>query len=240
MKHGIQIKLPSFLLALAIVLSLCGCAVNPQELLNQLDLPQMSGKGKESEGEPPEKEATPSESTAPSGSAGTQKPPEKNQGTFPSNGSSQNDPYNLDPPQYVETAEGKDSLIWLREKMNFPGMTFGAAYLGYVGGLFEEAFATGFPKWLQETNSGMLAEYPFIGEIGGERIIGRARRHRRHQPGAVEWGHPDRRDHRGPLPVGKRRSGPALCQSGRCADAGRHTGRGYRQLWKYHQLVSVP
>ena len=50
MKHGIQIKLPSFLLALAIVLSLCGCAVNPQELLNQLDLPQMSGKGKESEG----------------------------------------------------------------------------------------------------------------------------------------------------------------------------------------------
>ena len=174
MKHGIQIKLPSFLLALAIVLSLCGCAVNPQELLNQLDLPQMSGKGKESEGEPPEKEATPSESTAPSESAGTQKPPEKNQGTFPSNGSSQNDPYNLDPPQYVETAEGKDSLIWLREKMNFPGMTFGAAYLGYVGGLFEEAFATGFPKWLQETNSGMLAEYPFIGEIGGERIVGRA------------------------------------------------------------------
>ena len=77
MKHGIQIKLPSFLLALAIVLSLCGCAVNPQELLNQLDLPQMSGKGKESEGEPPEKEATPSESTAPSESAGTQKPPEK-------------------------------------------------------------------------------------------------------------------------------------------------------------------
>lgn len=174
MKHGIQIKLPSFLLALAIVLSLCGCAVNPQELLNQLDLPQMSGKGKESEGEPPEKEATPSESTAPSESAGTQKPPEKNQGTFPNNGSSQNDPYNLDPPQYVETAEGKDSLIWLREKMNFPGMTFGAAYLGYVGGLFEEAFATGFPKWLQETNSGMLAEYPFIGEIGGERIVGRA------------------------------------------------------------------
>ena len=195
MKHGIQIKLPSFLLALAIVLSLCGCAVNPQELLNQLDLPQMSGgKGKESEEEPPEKEVTPSESTAPSESGGTQKPPvapppqtsgnqsmkpeqkppEKNQGTFPSNGSSQNDPYNLDPPQYVETAEGKDSLIWLREKMNFPGMTFGAAYLGYVGGLFEEAFATGFPKWLQETNSGMLAEYPFIGEIGGERIIGRA------------------------------------------------------------------
>lgn len=174
MKHGIQIKLPSFLLALAIVLSLCGCAVNPQELLNQLDLPQMSGKGKESEEKPPEKEVTPSESTAPSESTGTQKPPEKNQGTFPSNGSSQNDPYNLDPPQYVETAEGKDSLIWLREKMNFPGMTFGAAYLGYVGGLFEESFATAFPEWLQETNSGMLAEYPFIGEIGGERIVGRA------------------------------------------------------------------
>ena len=76
MKHGIQIKLPSFLLALAIVLSLCGCAVNPQELLEQLDLPQLGGgKGKESEEEPPEKEVTPSESTAPSESAGTQKPP---------------------------------------------------------------------------------------------------------------------------------------------------------------------
>lgn len=46
MKHGIQIKLPSFLLALAIVLSLCGCAVDPQELLNQLDLPQMSARGR--------------------------------------------------------------------------------------------------------------------------------------------------------------------------------------------------
>lgn len=195
MKHRILIKAPALLLALAMLLSLCACAVNPQELLEQLDLPQLGGgKGKESEEEPPEKEVTPSESTAPSESAGTQKPPvapppqtsgnqsmkpeqkppEKNQGTFPSNGSSQNDPYNLDPPQYVETAEGKDSLIWLREKMNFPGMTFGAAYLGYVGGLFEESFATGFPKWLQKTNSGMLAEYPFIGEIGGERIIGRA------------------------------------------------------------------
>lgn len=83
MKHGIQIKLPSFLLALAIVLSLCGCAVNPQELLNQLDLPQMSGKGKESEGEPPEKEATPSESTAPSERLRDPEAPGKKSGNLP-------------------------------------------------------------------------------------------------------------------------------------------------------------
>ena len=187
MKHRILIKVPAFLLALAMLLSLCACAVNPQELLEQLELPQLGGKGEESEEEPPE-EAAPSESagaqnppvTPPPQTSSSQsmkpeqKPPETNPGTPPSSGSSQNDPYNLDPPQYVETAEGKDSLIWLREKMNFPGMTFSAAYLGYVGGLFEESFATGFPKWLQKTNSGMLAEYPFIGEIGGERIIGRA------------------------------------------------------------------
>ena len=77
MKHGIQIKLPSFLLALAIVLSLCGCAVNPQELLNQLDLPQMSGKGKESEGEPPEKEATPVKVRLPARAPGPRSPRKK-------------------------------------------------------------------------------------------------------------------------------------------------------------------
>lgn len=167
MKHQILRKISALMLALAMLLSLCSCAVSPQKLLEQLEQSQLGGKGEESQEEP-------SEEIAPSESSGAQNPPETNQGTPPNNDNSQNDPYNLDPPQYVETAEGKDSLIWLREKMNFPGMTFGAAYLGYVGGLFDEPFATGFPKWLHETNSGMLAEYPFIGEIGGERIIGRA------------------------------------------------------------------
>ena len=155
MKHQILRKISALMLALAMLLSLCSCAVSPQELLEQLEQSQLGNKGEESTEEPLEE-------TAPSESSGAQNPPETNQETPPNNDNNQNDPYNLDPPQYVETAEGKDSLIWLREKMNFPGMTFGAAYLGYVGGLFDEPFATGFPKWLHETTSGMLAEYPFI------------------------------------------------------------------------------
>ena len=48
------------------------------------------------------------------------------------------------------------------------------AYLGYVGGLFEEGFETGFPQWLWETNEAMLRAYPFIGEIGANHIAGGA------------------------------------------------------------------
>lgn len=51
---------------------------------------------------------------------------------------------------------------------------FGAAYLGYVGGLFDERFEAGFPAWLWETNEAMLLEYPFIAEIDEEHIIGGA------------------------------------------------------------------
>ena len=51
---------------------------------------------------------------------------------------------------------------------------FGAAYLGYVGGLFDEGFEAGFPAWLWETNEAMLLKYPFIAEIDEEHIIGGA------------------------------------------------------------------
>ena len=51
---------------------------------------------------------------------------------------------------------------------------FGAAYLGYVGGLSEDGFAAGFSGWLWETNEAMLREYPFIAEIDENHIIGRA------------------------------------------------------------------
>ena len=51
---------------------------------------------------------------------------------------------------------------------------FGAAYLGYVGGLFDEGFEVGFPAWLWETNEAMLLEYPFITEIDEDHIIGGA------------------------------------------------------------------
>lgn len=69
--------------------------------------------------------------------------------------------------------EAETSLGWLRERMNFPMTMFGAAYLGYVGGLSEDGFAAGFSGWLWETNEAMLREYPFIAEIDENHIIGR-------------------------------------------------------------------
>ena len=65
--------------------------------------------------------------------------------------------------------EAETSLGWLRDRINFPMTMFGAAYLGYVGGLSEDGFAAGFSGWLWETNEAMLREYPFIAEIDENR-----------------------------------------------------------------------
>ena len=70
--------------------------------------------------------------------------------------------------------EAETSLGWLRDRINFPMTMFGAAYLGYLGGLSEDGFAAGFSGWLWETNEAMLREYPFIAEIDENHIIGRA------------------------------------------------------------------
>lgn len=78
------------------------------------------------------------------------------------------------PVQYGFSQEAETSLGWLRDRIDFPMTMFGAAYLGYVGGLFDEGFEAGFPAWLWETNEAMLLEYPFIAEIDEEHIIGGA------------------------------------------------------------------
>ncbi len=72
------------------------------------------------------------------------------------------------------TQNGAASLAQLREKISGNPVMFGAAYLGYVGGLFDEGFEQGFPAWLRETNQALLDEYPFLAEIDGEHIIGGA------------------------------------------------------------------
>lgn len=74
----------------------------------------------------------------------------------------------------VGSEEGKNSLLRLRDKVDFSQTMFAMAYLGYVGGLFEEGFEAGFPAWLWETNAALLLEYPFIAEIDAEHIIGGA------------------------------------------------------------------
>ncbi len=68
----------------------------------------------------------------------------------------------------------QDSLALLRQSMDEQGISFGAAYLGYVGGFFDEEFSQAFPAWLKENNEKMLREYPFISEIDLEHILGRA------------------------------------------------------------------
>ena len=78
------------------------------------------------------------------------------------------------PAQDTLSPEAETALGWLRDRIDFPTTMFGAAYLGYVGGLFEEGFEAGCPSWLLETNEAMLLEYPFIAEINDEHIIGSA------------------------------------------------------------------
>ena len=78
------------------------------------------------------------------------------------------------PAPYIGSEEGKNSLLWLRDRVDFPQTMFGMAYLGYVGGLFDEGFEAGFPEWLRENNEALLSRYPFIAEIDESRIIGGA------------------------------------------------------------------
>lgn len=87
---------------------------------------------------------------------------------------SQDTAVDTEPVQYGFSQEAETSLGWLRDRIDFPTTLFGAAYLGYVGGLFDEGFETGFPAWLRETNEAMLLEYPFIAEIDEEHIVGGA------------------------------------------------------------------
>lgn len=54
------------------------------------------------------------------------------------------------PVQYGFSQEAETSLGRLRDRIEFPMTMFGAAYLGYVGGLFEEGFEAGFPAWLRD------------------------------------------------------------------------------------------
>ena len=45
------------------------------------------------------------------------------------------------PAQDTLSPEAETALGWLRDRIDFPMTMFGAAYLGYVGGLFEEGLS---------------------------------------------------------------------------------------------------
>ena len=73
--------------------------------------------------------------------------------------------------EFGDTLYHKDSLSVTASSED---IAFDMAYLGYVGGLFDEGFDEGFPKWLKENNAELLGKYPFIAEIDREHIIGGA------------------------------------------------------------------
>ena len=148
----------ALLLALALLLSLCACAQKtqpesdePKMSTDKVDFPTKADK------KTPEKQ-----------------PEEAISQSDMSNRTSRNEAVDTQPVQYGFSQEAETSLGWLRDRIEFPMTMFGAAYLGYVGGLFEEGFEAGFPAWLWETNEAMLLKYPFIAEIDEEHIIGGA------------------------------------------------------------------
>ena len=148
----------ALMLALILLLSLCACVqktqTEPNESRTSTDKVKMPTK--------PDKKA-----------------PEKQPEEAPLQNdmhdrTSRDEASDTQPIQYGFSQEAETSLGWLRDRIDFPMTMFGAAYLGYVGGLFEEGFEAGFASWLWETNEAMLLEYPFITEIDEDHIIGGA------------------------------------------------------------------
>ena len=153
MKHPIRFRISALLLALTMALSLCACGVNPQTLRDALAQTQAGSSRNESpEPSPPE---TSGEKTPDTEAASTSSPA-------------------ASPGPGPGSEEARQSLQLLRDRLDCSGILFGVAYLGYVGGLFEEGFETGFPQWLWETNEAMLRVYPFIGEIDANHMAGGA------------------------------------------------------------------
>ena len=148
----------ALLLALALLLSLCACGQNtqtePDEPKISTDTANLPAKADKNA---PENQ--PEEAISQSGM---------------SDRTSRDEAMATPPAQYAFSQDAETSLEWLRDRIDFPTTRFGAAYLGYVGGLFEEGFEAGFPSWLLETNEALLLEYPFIAEIDEGHIIGGA------------------------------------------------------------------
>ena len=148
----------TLLLALVLLLSLCACAQKAQTesdeqkmSADKVDFPTKADK------KTPEKQ-----------------PEEAILQNDMSDRASRDEAVDTQSVQYAFSQEAEASLGWLRDRIDFPMTMFGAAYLGYVGGLFEEGFERGFAAWLWETNEAMLRKYPFIAEIDAEHIIGGA------------------------------------------------------------------
>ena len=139
--NRISKRVIAFLLTLVLMLSLCACAQMAQ-LWAGTDEPNISVDSETPPGKP------------------DKKPPEK-----PRPGAGGSD---VQPAQAGFSAEAEQSLIWLRDRIDFPQTMFGAAYLGYV----EEDSRGSRGDWLSAADQAMLEAYPFLAEIDENHIIG--------------------------------------------------------------------
>ena len=135
--NRISKRVIAFLLTLVLMLSLCACAQMAQ-LWAGTDEPNISVDSETPPGKP------------------DKKPPEK-----PRPGAGGSD---VQPAQAGFSAEAEQSLIWLRDRIDFPQTMFGAAYLGYV-----EEDSRG--DWLSAADQAILEGYPFLAEIDENHII---------------------------------------------------------------------
>ena len=94
---------------------------------------------------------------------------------LPAKTDKQKDQENSQESESIERTQSSEaSLALLRDRINAPDILFGMAYLGYVGGLFDNGFEQEFPAWLRDSNQTLLDEYPFIAEIDENHIVGGA------------------------------------------------------------------
>lgn len=69
------------------------------------------------------------------------------------------------PVQTGFSQEAEQSLVWLRDRIDFPQTMFGVALLGYTGEASDG-------DWLAEADQAMLQKYPFISEIDAAHTVG--------------------------------------------------------------------
>lgn len=136
--NRISKRVIAFLLTLVLILSLCACA-QIEQMWAGTDETDISI----------DRETPPSKPD--------KKPTEK-----PRPGAGGSD---AQPAQAGFSAEAEQSLIWLRDRMDFPQTMFGVALLGYTG-------ETSDGDWLAEADQAMLQKYPFISEIDAEHTVG--------------------------------------------------------------------
>lgn len=148
------------LLALVLLLSLCGCTRKLQTGLEEwgIDPGQQAEESKEEGG---------------SQTIGSQEPLKKVPGT-PFGGSRQPGTADAELAQVGFTEAGEMALYWLRQNIGLSSDTvrLGVAYLGYTEGIPEGQTDAEDTRWLSEINRAMAQEYPFMTELNADHVVG--------------------------------------------------------------------